>query len=429
MAMLSVRRATSVQIGVTAAVLMGGAAGLLFLKTPIQVALRSGDEVKVQLGRDYKIHPDLTKVKIAGVPVGVVTNVRRTSSGAEMTLKVDKNVRRTLGSAPSAAVRPTTILGGNYYVELTPGGDRDVALSSVIPASRTTVPVELDAVTGMFDGNARNAIRSDVKTIDSTFNGPATQQLHSFVTDSPDALQSSSKLLAALAGTAPSTDLTRAVTGFESTTRQLDSEQQDFRSAISGFASFSKTLDARKGSISQTVVAAPAALRNAREGLTALSGLLDQVTTTARSAGPSVTALSSLLQNGKADLDTLRPVVHDLRPLLVDLDPTVSSAVPFATHAQQVINDVKSPVITRISGPLIGTLVNPVHGQGSPLTYQQIAYMFTLLNLNSMTTDHNGAMINFQPGVGPDTTTQFGTAKQLVTSWQQLLSTLPRSTR
>lgn len=429
MKVFSARRATSVQIGVISAVLASGTATALFLKTPISIALRSGEQIHVDLARDYKLRPDGSKVKIAGVPVGVVTGVRRTSHGAELTLKVDKNTRRTLGSSPSAAVRPTTILGGNYYLELIPGGDRDRPLLGTIPASRTTVPVELDAVTGMFDGSARTSLHADVRTIDQIFTGPATPALRRFVGDTPAPLQSSTTLLKALAGTQPQTDLTRVVTGFESASRQLAAEQQDFSAALDGVQSLSSVLDQQKGAINTTVLTAPDALRQTRAGLTALDGVLDQVRTTAQDAVPSVTALTSLLQSAPADLDTVRPVVHDLRPLMNDLSPTISSAVPAAYQGDKVLADFKSPVITRINGPLVGTLNGRVHGNDSPLTYQQVAYMFTLLNLNSMTTDSNGAMINFQPGVGPDTTTLFGGPSLLSRNWKQFVSSLPGGNR
>ena len=410
------------RIGAVAAVLCLVAGVLLFFKTPIMVALRSGETVTVDFHRDYKVRENVTRVKVAGVPIGVVTDVEQHGDGARLSLKVEDGIREILGSEPSAAIRPTTILGGNYYIDLTPGGDRGEALSDVIPVERTTVPVELDATIGMLSRPAREAIRRDIKLVDTTFNGPATPALREFVRSAPPSLRSSALLLEAVAGTEPATDLTKAITGLESVSRQLTEDQGALVESVQGLASLSSTLSRQSTAISSSVAQAPATLRSTRTGLADLSGLLDEVTATSKSAMPSVRALTQLLRNSPDDLRTLRPVVSDLRPLMEDLDPTAQQALPAARNLQRVVSDVRSPVIDRINGPIMRTLNSPVAGNGSPLGYQQVAYMFTILNLNSMTTDSNGAMINFQPGIGPDTLTEFGSPVRFMRSWRDAVS-------
>ena len=410
------------RIGAVAAVLCLVAGVLLFFKTPIMVALRSGETVTVDFHRDYKVRENVTRVKVAGVPIGVVTDVEQHGDGARLSLKVEDGIREILGSEPSAAIRPTTILGGNYYIDLTPGGDRGEALSDVIPVERTTVPVELDATIGMLSRPAREAIRRDIKLVDTTFNGPATPALREFVRSAPPSLRSSALLLEAVAGTEPATDLTKAITGLESVSRQLTEDQGALVESVQGLASFSSTLSRQSTASSSSVAQAPATLRSTRTGLADLSGLLDEVTATSKSAMPSVRALTQLLRNSPDDLRTLRPVVSDLRPLMEDLDPTAQQALPAARNLQRVVSDVRSPVIDRINGPIMRTLNSPVGGNGSPLGYQQVAYMFTILNLNSMTTDSNGAMINFQPGIGPDTLTEFGSPVRFMRSWRDAVS-------
>ena len=151
-----------------------------------------------------------------------------------------------------------------------------------------------------------------------------------------------------------------------------------------------------------------------------LSTILDKTTQVGESARPSVRSLTTLLREGRSDIDDIRPVVADLRPLMEDLDPTVRTLIPTSRSLSTVVDDIGSPVIDRISGPVLGTLNSPVAGKGSALGYQQVAYFFTTLNLNSMTTDRNGAMINFQPGVGPDTATQFSPAR-IMRTWRSLV--------
>ena len=100
------RHLSTLQIGVIflSLCVVGGA--LLFMKTSISADLRSGETVKVEFSRDYKLRADVTKVKVAGVPIGIVTSVEPApdSGGALVELKVDEGIRETLGSAPSAAI-------------------------------------------------------------------------------------------------------------------------------------------------------------------------------------------------------------------------------------------------------------------------------------------------------------------------------------
>lgn len=421
-------RLSPAQIGGLAAVLFLVFGVLLFQKTKLTVMLSSGDTVRMELARNYKLKADITTVKVAGVPAGVVTGAHRHGDGARVDLKLHKGLLRTLGSAPSAAVRPTTVLGGNYYVELTPGGTVGAAPAGAIPVSRTTVPVELDSVVGMITGDARTALQHDVGTVNSTFSGAAKQSLQNFAATAPAAMQSDAALLAALEGTHPSSDLTDVVSGLESTTKQLAANSGAFNDDIAGLATLSRTLDAQSGAISATIAEAPATLRSTQQGLTDLQTVLSRLRTTSKDALPSVRALTRVLADGQGDLRTIAPVVHDLRPLMDDLDPDLATAVPTATNATAVVGDVRSPVIDRISGPIINTLEGPVHGAGSATTYQQVAYMFSVLNRNSMTTDHNGAMINFQPGPGPDTLTEFGPGG-IMTALRNLILGTPGAAR
>lgn len=423
-------RLSTAQTGLILVVVSLMVGGVLFMKTTLAAKVRPGETVMVQFSRDYKIRPAVTRVKVAGVPIGVVTDVKPLpdGTGSLVELKVDDGIKETLGSAPSAAIRPTTILGGNYYVDLVPGGDRGVPTTKAIPVDRTTVPVELDSAVEMLPGSAREAIRRDVKALDTTFDGPSTPALRNLAKTVPPALQSSSELLTALAGTKPETDLTDVITGLESISRQLTRNESALGDDLDGVDTFAATLSRQKRAISTTVANAPVTLRNAREGLTELSTILDKTTQVGESARPSVRALTTLLRDGRSDIDTIRPVVTDLRPLMKDLDPTVRTLVPTSRNLSAVVDDIGSPVIDRISGPVLSTLNSPVTGKGSALGYQQIAYFFTTLNLNSMTTDRNGAMINFQPGVGPDTATQF-LPSRIMKTWRTLLGNIPGARR
>jgi len=109
-----------------------GAAVLLVLLFDLRCRVREaarrrdadpGDTVTASFTRQYKLDPYLSVVKLASVRVGAVTDIERADDGgAKVTMKLDKGTIEKLGGEPSATIRPTLVVGGVYYVELTPGG-------------------------------------------------------------------------------------------------------------------------------------------------------------------------------------------------------------------------------------------------------------------------------------------------------------------
>ena len=117
------KRWTPFRLGLIVVVIAALVGTALFSRAQILTTLRPGDVIAVEFPEQYQLKSYLTKVKVAGVPVGTVVDVDRTGRGTALVdLKVDNGVVDRLGTTPSAAIRPTTLLGGNYYVDLKPGG-------------------------------------------------------------------------------------------------------------------------------------------------------------------------------------------------------------------------------------------------------------------------------------------------------------------
>lgn len=223
----------------------------LFRKTQIETALTPGDDVTVTFARDYQLRSYVTRVKIAGIPVGLVTGVSSQPGGTTTaTLHLDKGVVGRLGEEPSAAVRPTTLLGGNYYVELTPGGDPGSARA--IPASRTTVPVELDRVLDTLQPRARLGVQRTLRELDATFGERGSAAVRGLVSKAPSTLRPLGRTLTALRGQDPS-DLSALVANLESTARTLSDEDNQVDTSVVGLAKVSRTLADTAPAISATV--------------------------------------------------------------------------------------------------------------------------------------------------------------------------------
>ncbi|HEV7864632.1 MAG TPA: MlaD family protein, partial [Acidimicrobiia bacterium] len=114
------------QLGVAWFVIMAVAGYGLLHKSEILLGLHDGKIVRAEFASRYKLTDTISKVELGGVRVGTITRLQRgDDGGAVVSMKLERSVIGVLGSAPRAAIRPATLLGGpglSAAVELTPGG-------------------------------------------------------------------------------------------------------------------------------------------------------------------------------------------------------------------------------------------------------------------------------------------------------------------
>ncbi|SFO50439.1 phospholipid/cholesterol/gamma-HCH transport system substrate-binding protein [Pseudonocardia ammonioxydans] len=399
------KRMSPLFLGLLTAVvaLVFGAA--LFTKDQILTTLKPGDSITANFAEQYRLKEYSSRVKVSGVPVGTVTSVEEADDGtAHVTMKLDPGTAKKLGSAPSAAIRPTTLLGGNYYIDLVPGGDRSV-MKGTIPVDRTSVPVELDKVAAALQPDALTGLQNSTGNLDGALEhgGDALKNL---AKTAPGTLGPAAGVLASAQGTHPETDLPKLVQGLESAGEALSRTDGQLDSVVTGLDSLSGVLDRRGGDIATTLSTMPETLRTTDAGLKALDGTLAQVRDTAGPATPVVKELDALLGHADPVLAKARPVVSDLRDVLTDARPLVEELTPVSQDLTTFVDNLHGPVLDRVNGPILDTVNSPFHGSGpyeggggdNPL-YQELAHMVTNLDNISATTDENGAVIGFNPGV------------------------------
>jgi phospholipid/cholesterol/gamma-HCH transport system substrate-binding protein len=407
-ALSRVLRTSPVTLGVLflVGVLVAGLA--LFQKNRIVATIRPGDTVRAEFTRDNHLRPFVSKVKVAGVPVGVVTGVGRDDDGVtEVSMKLAGGTREKLGTAPSAAIRPATFLGGNYYVELRPGGDPGRP-HGTIPARRTTTPVELDRVLETLRPKAREGLRSTVRQLDATLDADGRDAVEKLLRSAPGTLEPAGDVLAAARGRNPDEDLTDVVSGLESAARVLTRRDGQLDGIVRDLRTTTAVLADQSAPVADTLAGLPATLRTTRAGLTRLDGTLERVRVTATAARPAVRELDRLLAKADPVLADARPLVRDLRPLLADARPVVEQLVPAARTGTGVLDDLSGPVLDRVNGPVMRTVLSPYKGTGKyqgsgsdkPL-YQEVGYMIAGLGAVSKQVDANGPALSFQPGLSP----------------------------
>ena len=400
-------RMTSLRVGIVMIVFTLIAGYVLFHKNEILTKLRSGETIKIHFTAGTHLVDYLSQAKVAFVPVGVVTGQARQSDGSSVvSVKVDDGTRAKLGATPSAVIRPTTLLGGNYFVDLVPGGDR-VRFTGSIPQSRTSLPVELDKIAAVFQPTARTGAQGAARQLDRTLRAGAGSALDQLAADAPTVLNPAAGVLRAAEGTNQYTDLTYLVSGLDTTARVLTSKQGQLDDIITQLQVTTSVLANRSGDLASTLAQLPSTLTSTKAGLTNLDSSLAKLRATADAARPVVQALDTTLQHASPVLIAARPVVHQLNLLLLAGEPLVRQLVPTASGAADALRNIQGPVLSRVTGPVKQWLLSPYHGTGSysgtgsnkPL-YEEVAYMAANLDRTSSMVDRNGHAIAFEPGIG-----------------------------
>ncbi|NBH07486.1 MlaD family protein [Amycolatopsis sp. SID8362] len=399
----------------------------LFNKDRILTTLKPGTELTINFARDYRLQAYTTEVKVAGIPIGKVVDVREAPDGsADVTVKVDDDVPAKLRTAPSAVIRAATVLGGRYYVDLVPGGEKGT-FGGEIPKERTRVPVELDQVVDALPTDTLSSMQKAVGSLDGTLDDRGRAAIDQLLADAPGTLDPAGDVLRAAQGTRPRQDLTDVVTGLQGASAALNREPGQLDSIVGNLGKVSTVLGERAGDLAGTLRGLPAALDSTGTGLSRLDGTLAKLSEAAEPARPVARELDVALQHAGPVLAKARPLVTDLKDLLTDARPVVRDLVPAAQGLTTVLDDVRGPVLDRVNGPIMSTVLSPYRGSGPyantsgdrPL-YQELGYMLSNVDKASSMTDGNGAAIAFEPGIGP------GTLGGLPISLEQLYGNLMR---
>jgi phospholipid/cholesterol/gamma-HCH transport system substrate-binding protein len=392
-------RRSKLQLGVMFLVAISVCSLALFNKSRLMVNLKPGEQLSAEFASNYKLREYVSRVKVAGIKVGTVTAISETDDGkVRVDMRLDKGTGKKLGEAPSARIRPATILGGtglSAYVDLKPGGGRG-NFAGTIPTSRTNIPVELDRVLEVFDDKARDGFSASLGLFDQALADGGGAGLGGTLEKAPGALGSAVDVVAGLGGERRG-DLAALVDRLGGLAATLSDGDGEIEAVLSGAAEVSRTLGRRAADFEALLGDLPTNLTQARAGLDALTGTLRELETTAPGARPSVARLRELLEAAGPVLSSARPLLADLQPLLTDLDPLFDRLTPTAAATRKVLDDLDGPVIDRVQDPILSAFNSGYEGSNSKL-HQEFAYFLAGLDGVFKYTDHSGAALVFQSG-------------------------------
>ena len=380
----------------------------LAFKNNITLFLRSGDTIRATFAQNYDIIPGHTRVKMAGIQIGVVSGLDQDAAGtARVSMKIDHGIKEKLGSTPTARIEPLTILGGEYAVELIPGGDG--RFSGEIPKSRAHTPVELDRILAALPATTREGLQNTVKVTGRTFNPTTAKSLRELAAESTVVMKPAGQLVTAVRGNQPDTDIPGIVTNVQRMAASLDAQGAALSRSLANLDITSAALARQSPALTATIDNLPAALDATTRGTAGLRVTLAKLGSTTDSLQPTAEKLKPLLDTLGPTLRETLPVARQLPSLLRDARPLVRQLVPIATDVDAVVNDFKGPVLQRVQNPILSMLGSTYRGTGAfkdtgggvqsdNKFYQEIGYMVTNLDHASQTHDAQGSTLNFQAG-------------------------------
>lgn len=400
---------SSFRIGLALVVVTVASIVGLFYKQEITTTLSFGDTITVQFDRHYMLRPYESEAKISGVDVGTVTGVERLDNDlTEVSVKLDPGITDKLGAEPSAAVRPTTVLGGNYYLDLTV--DRTGEFDGTIPAERTSTPVELGHIVNDIQPDTLESAQRLVSRFGNTLNHDTQAAVDKLLANAPDNLESTDNVFRAAQGTRPRTDLPQMVNGFESASAVLSRQQGQLDSIVRDLSTAARVFGNRSHDLRRAFDGMPKTLDVTSAGLADLDSSLIALRDSAGEMRPLVTQLDSTLGRLDPLLVKARPAVRDLRYMFRQARPVMNDLVPVTRRMTTTLNHFGDPVMTRLSGPITDLVLSEWHGSGPyegggadrPF-YKELGYMVSNMSGAAAMTDELGASFGSNDGYAPAT--------------------------
>lgn len=403
---------------------------LLSYKNDLITALTPGETVTVQLAENYRMTANDTEVKIAGSPVGKVQSIEQEENGpVTVTLKVAHGTRKLLGTEPSATIRPVTILGGKYYIELTTGGQPG-EFTGTIPPERAKLPVELDKVLAAIPPEAQKGLQGMTERLDTTLKAGLGGELKKLVKDAPDTLRPAGVVLDAARGVNKDGDLAALTTNADQLAKVLSAKPGQLRAVVDSLANTSNTLGANSGPLARTIADLPDTLRSTRRGAADLNTTLDKLIDTADDARPAVRELDPTLKRLEPVLEDLRPLASDLREVLHEARPLLDKLVPTVRKGIEVLDDIQGRPLDTVNGPILKELNSEFKGEGPKYTnggrtgskfYQELMYLLTNTNGLTQYSDGTAHMLGFEFAGSSSTVLGHGTAAE---SFERMLHSM-----
>ncbi len=271
----------------------------------VAVAVYFGFTKHIPFKHGFRLHATFTSslniavkspVRVAGVPVGKVSSVRREGETGVVTMEIEKQGLPIHRDA-TVKIRPRIFLEGNYFVDLQPGSPSSPTVSSgyTIPITQTSDPVQIDQLLTALNSDTRANLQSFLAEYSEALTRKPTpaedavqdpevrglnaaQAFNKSFNYSPAALRNGAIALQALGGTEKH-DLSGLVRAAEHTTGELNVHEQQLGELVGNLNTFLGSFAAQSTSLTIAVAELPGTLHSASRAFTAVDRLLPPLRT------------------------------------------------------------------------------------------------------------------------------------------------------
>ena len=285
-------------------------------------------------------------VRIAGVNVGKVTEVRSKAPGARVavvTMRLDDAARPVHGDA-RATIRERTQLEGNEFVDLQPGtpSTPEIGDGDTIPAARTGAPVQLDQVLSVLDQPTRRALIRTLDQFGRGLHGRGGAAFNRSTLHWKAAYKGAAIVNDASLGQRPH-DLSGYVGASGKVAAAADADPAALRWLISRFDDTAAAFASERAALGDTVRELPSTLAVGHRTLTDVHALLPHLDHLAVDIRPAV-------RTGVATIETTTPFLRQLRGLVApselqglarDLAPSTSALASLETRLVPMFQQVR----------------------------------------------------------------------------------------
>ena len=408
------------QVGLVALLLIALVSFLAFTK---DIPFTKPYELKAR----FTNAPPITRgqaVRIAGVEVGKVSKIEPVGGDSPAITVTMKLQDRGLPIHRDARikVRPRIFFEGNLFFDVRPGtpSSPELASGSIIPASQTSAPVQIDQVLGTLKTDTRRDLQKLLVGYGGALNGKplpgedadqdastqgetAGKSLNDSLGHSTGALRGGAVVNQALLG-AEAHDLSKLIGAQQKVFAALDTNEDSLKSLITNFNITMGALADESTNLRQTIRELPRVLEAANPTLDALNRAFPPTRAWALEMIPGVRETDATLRAGFPWIRQTRALLRpsELQGLVKELRPAVSDLATFTKGQVEFL-----PVLDRFNRCQLNVILPTGEARidEGPLStglknYQEFFQTMVGFSGESGNFDGNGSYTRFQSAGG-----------------------------
>jgi len=336
-------------------------------------------------------------VRIAGVEVGKVESLQRTSPGnpaVTVTMTIGK-AGRPIHTDAQAKIRPRIFLEGNFFVDLQPGtpGTSELPDNGTIPINQTAVPVQFDQLLTSLQSDTRDDLKTLLKEYGNALDKGGAQAFNRSIPYWKSAYRDSAIVSEASLGELPH-DLSNYIKSAGATAAALDRNSGQLKSLVTDFNTTANAFAVQQGNLRASIAELPRTLHAAMPALASLNASFPPLRQFAhdldpgvRSSGPALDASIPLFRQlrGLVSKPELRGLAADLHPTIPALARLSRQTIPLANQ-NRLFASCQNEVVIPWSKDTVGDKQFPADGP----VYTEAGKAFPGLAGESRSGDANG---------------------------------------